>query len=126
MTFTSNMVDGTRNANAASAMQVLVRASIACGGLSVLLTNFLALSPLFLRGNVMFSFSFSFILFFSFFSFVLFFGPDAHSNALMMIQGKRRRLAEAMPKQSVNSREFMSLPSMSWTDGCHQKEVVFA
>jgi hypothetical protein len=42
MTYSSNTVDGIRNVTVA--MPVLVRASIVCEGLSVLLTNFLALS----------------------------------------------------------------------------------
>lgn len=110
MTFTSNMVDGTRNTT--STMQVLVRASIACGRLSVLLTNFLALSPLFLRGNVMFSFSFYFILFFSF---VLFFDPDEHSNALMIIQGKQERTSRGNV-ETIFELERIHVSSLDVTD----------
>lgn len=60
----------------------------------------------------MFSFSFYFILFFSF---VLFFDPDEHSNALMIIQGKQERTSRGNV-ETIFELERIHVSSLDVTD----------
>jgi hypothetical protein len=117
------MVDDTRSA--ASATPVLVRASIACERLSVLLTNFLALSPLLSRGNVMF---FVYFIFIFFVLFLLFYsrGLDAHSNALTTTQGKRRNKQRRCQNYLWTRENSCLFPRCHRQIIYHQQEVVFA
>lgn len=108
MTYSSNTVDGIRNATVA--MPVLVRASIVCEGLSVLLTNFLALSLCVYEETC-----FSFVILFLFYSC----GLKARSNASMIAQGKRKTKERLWLEQSSISREITSLPRGNGRITCH-------
>lgn len=108
MTYSSNMVDGTRNVTVA--IPVLVRASIVCEGLSVLLTNFLALSLCVYEETC-----FSFVFLFLFYSC----GLKARSNASMIAQGKWKTKERRWLEQSSISREITSLPRGTRQITCH-------